>query len=83
MPRYIDADKLIEGRISIDPIVIAVNCSKTADVRENMHGKWVWDEEYRTYICNKCNKEPLLDSCENQTLSNFCPYCGAKMDKEN
>ena len=31
MARYIDADKLIEGRVENDPVVIAANGEPTAD----------------------------------------------------
>lgn len=37
MSRYIDADKLCEGRVSNDPVVIAVKCEPTADVEKVVH----------------------------------------------
>lgn len=57
-----------------------------ADVAEVRHGKWrgwhgdkmVGVDEYRHYhynTCSECGKG-------NAVKSNYCPNCGAKMDKE-
>lgn len=40
MSRYIDADKLCEGRVNNDPVVIAAKCEPTADVEPVRHGHW-------------------------------------------
>lgn len=36
MARYIDADKLIEGRVENDPVVIAANCELAARRESDM-----------------------------------------------
>lgn len=40
MPRYVDVEKLCEGRVSNDPVVIAAECEPTADVAPVVHAKW-------------------------------------------
>lgn len=73
MPRYIDTDKLIAGRVSNDPIVIAVNEEPSADVAEVKRGRWIFYEGY--CMCSLCKKLFCTDS-------NYCGYCGAKMEGE-
>lgn len=33
--------------------------------------------------CSSCHEHALLNGGEEYELSNYCPNCGAKMDKEN
>ena len=51
------------------------------------HGKWVehvddrWGASH--YFCSECGEKPLKEERTNRRcLSNFCPNCGARMDKE-
>lgn len=57
-----------------------------ADVATVRHGRWVHDENYESwvdkYICSACNHHALTDGDYRQTLSNYCPNCGCKMDLE-
>ena len=49
---------------------------RPADVAPVVHGKWI--KQYRgqvNSICSVCGKEV-------GRLTDFCPYCGAKMDEE-
>lgn len=49
-----------------------------ADVAPVVHGRWGWVGECGfndCYICSECGKIAMNDS-------NYCPNCGAKMDKE-
>ena len=49
-----------------------------ADVAPVVHGRWRWAGECGfndCYICSECGKIAMNDS-------NYCPNCGAKMDKE-
>lgn len=78
MPRYIDADKLCDGRLSNDPVVIAAGCEPTVDVQEVKHGHW------ETYLCRlehtcSCCAATFYSArkCEGM---NYCSNCGAKMD---
>ena len=95
--RYIDADKLIplikmgetneytelgEGRNG--GIAFAIERIKqmpTADVRENVHGEWMYTKHYgEPYrVCPKCHMERKDDLSRGW---NFCPNCGASMLKE-
>ena len=48
-----------------------------ADVAEVRHGRWLCvdiDTE-QFFLCNRCKKKEYWES-------NYCPNCGAKMDKE-
>lgn len=47
----------------------------TADVQEVRHGKWIISSDGYYPYCSECWKEP-------KEISEFCPHCGAKMDKE-
>lgn len=45
------------------------------------HGKWIESDEYdefsgRLYRCSNCNTFVIGD------MDNYCPFCGARMDKE-
>lgn len=45
-----------------------------ADMEPVRHGKWI--KVYGLVACSVCKKNPP------RTYHNFCPNCGAKMDKE-
>lgn len=52
-----------------------------ADVVEVRHGRWIEQEKYTfgvMYDCSICDNRIL----DNGHSWNFCPNCGAKMDKE-
>lgn len=56
---------------------------KDGDVQEVKHRKWVPTGNalgYTEYHCSECNNYLFLDSKDE--LYPYCPYCGAKMDKE-
>ena len=48
-----------------------------ADVAEVRHGRWlcVDTDAEQFFLCNRCMKKEYWES-------NYCPNCGAKMDKE-
>ena len=48
-----------------------------ADVAEVRHGRWlcVDTDIEQFFLCNRCKKKEYWES-------NYCPNCGAKMDKE-
>lgn len=81
MSRYIDADKLKqhyawwnnEDKETFDEIVDA---QPTADVRENVKGKWLQDKHdeagYGYFDCSVCGAD-FYD------VYDFCPNCGADM----
>lgn len=53
----------------------AVINAPTADVQEVRHGEWIISSDGYYPYCSECWKEP-------KEISEFCPHCGAKMDKE-
>lgn len=81
MSRYIDADKLCEGRVSNDFVVIAVSCEPTADVKPVVRGEWI--ELGICYYCSICNGEVVnTDLLGYAQDFDFCPHCGADMRGE-
>ena len=58
----------------------------TADVRENVHGKWRLTEASPHWLyCDKCYKRMLQNAEWVETYNiptNYCPNCGADMRKE-
>ena len=105
MSRYIDADKLqkelasmwYESNISVTGISVSelIDEQPTADVRENVKGRWVevvdrtemYDKEgVKTwgmlFQCNQCGF--VLNAIEGHTGQyNYCPNCGADMRGES
>ena len=61
---------------------------KVEDVAPVIHARWIGTEYdgyadgypvYDTYECSNCHEEHYG---EVDTLTNYCPHCGAKMDLE-
>lgn len=52
-----------------------------ADVRENVRGKWVYNEMHNNFFCSICHCDRYGRSNEDGTVSfnNFCPNCNADM----
>lgn len=81
MPRYIDADALLEyvlsGRWKLESQtseVLRIQRAPTADVQEVKHGKWGYHYEGTPlFRCSLCGKDTQYEE-------NYCPKCGAKMD---
>lgn len=50
-----------------------------ADVRENVRGKWVYNEKHNNFFCSICHCDEYGRSYEDGTVSfnNFCTNCGA------
>ena len=89
MNRYIDAELLLTDNTyewfddwgNYTSAGQAIVDAPTADVVEVVHGRWVEKEKYTFGIMYDCSL------CENRILDNghpwnYCPNCGAKMDKE-
>ena len=93
MSRYIDADKLLDrihNPYEMAAVARWVNEAPTADVRENVRGKWkkreeAWRNGIRIRIrrcSNCCGAKPLqVFDAEDEEFS-YCPWCGAKMENE-
>lgn len=55
-----------------------------ADVQEVRHSKWEYEDSdigWTDYSCNSCGNI-ITTVAEPNELYEYCPYCGAKMDKE-
>lgn len=49
--------------------------------QEKKRGYWTKEVSY-IWHCSECLHTALLDGGEEYVLSNFCPHCGAKMDRK-
>lgn len=73
------------------------NEATVCDMQEIKHGKWLvkefdlkeleeyihpYDGLHGTPFCSMCGRNALLNGAEEYVDSNYCPHCGAKMDKE-
>lgn len=59
------------------------NHATVCEMEEIRHGSWEYDSEgvgYANYLCSECGN--FLTFYEDIDLYPYCPYCGAKMDKE-
>ena len=55
-----------------------------ADVQEVRHGKWLYEDSdigWTDYKCSACGNI-ISTVAQDEDLYSYCPYCGAKMDKE-
>ena len=64
-----------------------INSQPIVDAKEVRHGKWERSEKsfsYYQYKCNNCGCDDYTqtDRQGECKLMNYCPNCGAKMDKE-
>lgn len=70
-------------------LIFAFTVAESVDAVEVVHGRWV-PLEYDGYAdgnpvwdlweCSECREE---HSGDEDTLTPYCPHCGAKMDGEN
>lgn len=59
------------------------NHATVCEMEEIRYGKWEYDSGdvgYTNYLCSECKN--FLTFYEDIDLYPYCPYCGAKMDKE-
>lgn len=94
MARYIDAEELINNLNKFAPesfnalINSLILKQPTADVQEVKHGKWIDEQldKFRKWksTCSVCGWNGIsnYDSYVDIYDFEYCPYCGAKMDKE-
>lgn len=54
---------------------ISIVSAPTADVEEIRHAKWN-EGEGEVHYCSNCSMDALIDGY----LTDYCPWCGAKMD---
>lgn len=78
--RLIDADtlpKFTGTALSAADVAMAVENAPTIDPVK--HGKWLLTPTWWAY-CSVCGMEPPNESNE---TTDYCPNCGARMDKED
>ena len=88
MPRYIDADKVLETmRSNMDMqelylpthfIDLVIEDMPTADVQPVKHARWEINCDGYYPYCSNCKNEP-----QGREMTLFCPNCGARMDGDN
>lgn len=64
-----------------------IESAPAADVRPERHGEWVRvsddDQDEGWFICLECKEKYYNPSDDEDLLPNFCPRCGAKMDRKD
>ena len=95
MARLIDADVLIEAMTKFSNAtgedmthgIFYVHIAPTIDAEPVRHGKWKSDC-MGVLRCSECNAQApwryddILHNVEHRWKANYCPHCGARMDKE-
>lgn len=90
MAEYIDRETMLEQiarreslmvgdkMISIDALREFIMNRPVADVEEIRHGQWMFDTRTIVPRCSVCGEDAIAE-----TISSYCPHCGAKMEEEN
>lgn len=77
----------------LDEVSDVIDYCPTVEAEPVRHGRWIdgYNGKYANprYICSNCRGKALYDFVrdelgnwkEVQALTEFCPHCGAKMDK--
>lgn len=69
--------------LKVDDLLEFVDNLPTIEAVPVAHGKWkpkYGSEDDVYWYCSKCRKEVLYDIHGYQEITDFCPYCGARMD---
>ena len=66
----------------------AIEAAPAADVAEVVHGRWILlgknEHDYETSVEEKCSLcGRYVYRYDTELQDNYCPNCGAKMDKED
>lgn len=61
--------------------IIIPKDTESADVEEVRHGKWI-NHSGGEWGCSSCANIVFTEGSWETPYDNYCPYCGAKMDKE-
>ena len=80
---WTDTEAEITEQADFDWFENLVKSQPIADVQEVRHGKWIYVDgvlDWADYKCSKC--EYIQKFGDDTCFYNYCPECGAKMDKE-
>ena len=90
MADYIDREATIDKLTMLFPLLKRrtikniLKAVPSADVRENVHGHWIYAEGVHVYGVNSDIQlgSYRCSACGNCSphMTNFCPNCGARMD---
>lgn len=99
MAEYIEREAAIESLpVAWDSAINALRNAPAADVAPVVHGIWMpvreseisgWNPVFAgfdpigEYICSACKNEAVYDCNDNFVLSDYCPWCGARMDGDS
>lgn len=75
-----DAPETVKHIIEVDGS--KPNEATVCDMQEIKHGKWIFEKDIcgcTWFICQNCHKHIIMTK---HRLYPYCPFCGAKMDKE-
>ena len=93
MADYIDREKIFSiwrsmpAPASVTSLAAAISQTPAADVVEVRHGRWMTTDAYPHHLyCSVCYKTYAKNAKwvnELDLPTNYCPNCGASMDKED
>lgn len=93
MADYIDREKIFSiwrsmpAPASVTSLAAAISQTPAADVVEVRHGRWMTTDAYPHHLyCSVCYKTYAKNAKwvnELDLPTNYCPSCGARMDKED
>lgn len=93
MADYIDREKIFSiwrsmpAPASVTSLAAAISQTPAADVAEVRHGRWLTTDAYPHHLyCSVCYKTYAKNAKwvnELDLPTNYCPNCGARMDKED
>ena len=76
---------LLCGACSNDTFMCHVETAPTVDAVEVVHGEWsTIEDDYcglTALKCSECNQEYWFEEEPPTKIYNYCPNCGAKMDR--
>lgn len=93
MADYIDREKIFSiwrsmpAPASVTSLAAAISQTPAADISEARHGRWLTTDAYPHHLyCSVCYKTYAKNAKwvnELDLPTNYCPNCGARMDKED
>ena len=97
MSEYIEREALLNHAIALNNPhelgenvvpVSDIEAAPAADVAEVVHGRWILlgknEHDYETSVEEKCSLcGRYVYRYDTELQDNYCPSCGAKMDKED